>query len=34
MSKSIYVEGNPEHIMAKKPKEEEFEKQELEDFPF
>ncbi len=32
--KSIYVEGNVTHLQAKKPKEEEIEKQELEEFPF
>lgn len=32
--RSIYVEGNPVHVLAEKPKEKELEKQELEDFPF
>ena len=32
--KSIYIEGNVEHVLAEKPKEEEIEKQELEEFPF
>jgi ferredoxin len=32
--RSIYVEGNVEHVLAEKPKEEEIEKQELEEFPF
>jgi ferredoxin len=32
--KSIYVEGNVEHVLAEKPPEEEIEKQELEEFPF
>jgi formate hydrogenlyase subunit 6/NADH:ubiquinone oxidoreductase subunit I len=32
--RSIYVEGNVEHVLAEKPKEQEIEKQELEEFPF
>ncbi len=32
--KSIYVEGNVEHVLAKKPKVKELEKKELDDFPF
>ncbi len=32
--KAIYVEGNPIHLAAKKPKEEKIEKTSTEDFPF
>jgi hypothetical protein len=32
--KSIYIEGNLEHVLAEKPQEEVIEKQELEEFPF
>ena len=34
--KSIYVDGNPEHVFAEKPEEKQVEesKQTLDDFPF
>ncbi|MEA1885590.1 MAG: 4Fe-4S binding protein [Bacteroidota bacterium] len=32
--KAIYVDGNPVHLDAKKPEEEELKVQELDDFPF